>query len=206
MAKHSILLTKRVFLLYSVEAQHPIGTCFGLAKPGLLLTATHVLDGTTTNQLRVVTMAGNVDVRPIDKVEHHPHADVSAVFVASNDTDEYFIVGSPGPEATDFPLGEEVISYGYPLMANERPINPGLMKAHIQSRYPYTSEPYRYTAYELAFPAFPGVSGSPVIRDWERQEAIGLVTEGMHYSSELGDDKRKPRGRSPSRYRRWKLG
>ena len=74
-------------------------------------------------------------------------------------------------------------------MANERPINPRLMKAHIQSQYSYASEPYEYLAYELAFPAFPGVSGSPVLRDSARNEVIGIVTEGIHYTSQLGDDR-----------------
>ncbi len=134
-------------------------------------------------------MDGSGNSTAVDGVECHPRADVAALFVAACDTDEYLTLGSPPHAYTDFPLGEEVISYGYPLMANDPPINPRLMKAHIQSRYPYASEPYEYFAYELAFPAFPGVSGSPVVRNSARDQVIGVVTEGVHYSSQLGEDR-----------------
>lgn len=138
---------------------------------------------------RVVSMHGSGHARLVDKVEHHPVADVSALSVEARDSDERFVFGSPERGFADFPFGEDVISFGFPLMANERPINPRLMKAHIQSQYWYSSEPYEYLAYELAFPAFPGVSGSPVLRNSARNSVIRLVTEGIHYSSELGDDR-----------------
>ena len=68
-----------------------------------------------------------------------------------------------------------------------------MMKGHIQSSYQYETGPesdrkYRYTAHELGFPAFPGLSGAPVFRDLARQEVIALVTNRISYSTQLGDD------------------
>ena len=50
---------------------------------------------------------------------------------------------------------------------------------------------YAYKAYELAFPAFPGQSGAPVILDHlrvpePRQYAVGVVTDSVSYSSVQG--------------------
>lgn len=63
------------------------------------------------------------------------------------------------------------------------------MQGHIQAQYRYRVPPYEYDAIELPFPAFPGQSGSPAIRDWARQECIGVVTESVRYATELGDDR-----------------
>ena len=63
------------------------------------------------------------------------------------------------------------------------------MRGHLQASYVYRADPYEYSAFELPFPAFPGQSGSPVIRDWAREEVIGLITESVRYSTELGEDR-----------------
>lgn len=100
-----------------------------------------------------------------------------------------FSIGMPPGGFEEFPLGEDVVFYGFPWFASERSVTPRLMKGHIQSKYSYTSAPYKYAALELAFPAFPGMSGAPVFGDWNRREVIGVVTEGVRYSSQLGDEK-----------------
>ena len=195
MAEFSVQLTRRVFLLYSDQAEHPVGTCFGIAKPGLLLTARHALEGTRESLIRVVSVEGHVDAWPLEGVRHHPEADVSALYVAQDRNRFGYFDMFPASQAslgigyTELALGDDVISFGYPLLANERPVNPRLMKAHIQSCYPYHSDPYRYEAYELAFPAFPGQSGAPVLRDRGRDTAVGIVTEGVRYSSEIGEER-----------------
>ena len=69
------------------------------------------------------------------------------------------------------------------------------MKGHIQrvfDRLPLGDSAYEYKAYELAFPAFPGQSGAPVILDnfrvsEPRNYAAGVVTESVSYSSAHGD-------------------
>lgn len=45
-------------------------------------------------------------------------------------------------------------------------------------------ERIEYRAFELPFPAFPGQSGSVVLRADHKTEAIGIVTESITYASE----------------------
>ena len=192
MAELPVQLTERVFLLYSEQTEYPIGTCIGVTKPGLLLTAQHTLEGTPESHVRAISVEQQPHAWRIQGVAHHPEADVSALYVHQGSTPLGYFGMFPtnlGISYTEFALGDDVASFGYPLLANEQPINPRLMKAHIQSCYPYRSHPYRYEAYELAFPVFPGQSGSPVFRDSHRDTVVGIVTEGVRYSSAVGDER-----------------
>ena len=63
------------------------------------------------------------------------------------------------------------------------------MSGRIQAEYTYTSDPYEYRAFELPFPAFPGQSGSVVLRADHKTEAIGIVTESITYSTEIDGEK-----------------
>ena len=194
MEEHSISLEKRVLWLFSREAEHPIGTCFGFGRPGLFLTAAHVLGDLRIPDLLVASVGPEPSTWRVEGVEHHPRCDVAAFRIDAGDARpeqdfECFMRGIPPSGYSDFPLGEEVISVGYPLLADERPIPRRLMRGHLQSLYPYRGQPYEYTAFELPFPAFPGQSGSPVIRDWARQEVIGVVTESIRYTTELDEDR-----------------
>ena len=77
-------------------------------------------------------------------------------------------------------LGEDVLAYGYP--AYEEGIPPSrLMKGHIQRHYfqADSDSPYRYTAYELGFYSFPGLSGAPVFLNANRSSVVGLVTQSV---------------------------
>ena len=76
------------------------------------------------------------------------------------------------------------MSIGFPLFANEDRIIGRMMSGRIQAEYSYTSDPYEYRAFELPFPAFPGQSGSVVLRADHKTEAIGIVTESITYASE----------------------
>lgn len=192
MEGRSIALEKRVFMLFSLEAEHPVGTCFGFGRPGLFLTAAHVLDELPLDAIRVVSVGPEVSSWPVSDVRRQELADVAALYLQDGrpeTTFECFVRGEPPVGSADFPLGEDVISVGYPLLANEKPVKRRLMQGHLQASYSYHADPYEYSAFELPFPAFPGQSGSPVIRDWAREEAIGLVTESVRYSTELGVDR-----------------
>ena len=109
MEGHSISLAKRVLQLYSVEAEHPVGTCFGLGRPGLFLTAAHALDGIPPNAIRVVSVGPVVNTWAVSEIRRH-----------------------------------------------------GMCVARTYS---------------------------PVVRDWARQEVIGVATESIRYSTELGEDR-----------------
>ena len=67
------------------------------------------------------------------------------------------------------------------------------MKGHIQAKYEHANAMYRYGAYELSFPAFPGLSGSPVFCDWHNRAsaAIGVVTDRISYSTEQNNQETK---------------
>lgn len=179
-------------MLFSLRAEHPIGTCFGFGRKGLFLTAAHLIDGYSGDDLRIVSVGSEVKLWPIGEVRIAERADIAALYVkglSHESSFDCFIQGKPPQGHNDFPLGEEVISVGYPLLANEKPVRTRLMKGHLQASYPYRSHPYEYSAFELPFPAFPGQSGSPLIRDWARHDVVGVVTESIRYSSELGEDR-----------------
>lgn len=84
--------------------------------------------------------------------------------------------------------GEPVISVGYPQFANDEAIIGRMMSGRIQAEYLHKSDPYEYRTFELPFPAFPGQSGSVVLRADEKTEAIGTVTESVTYSSEFNGE------------------
>ena len=191
MTNKNIIPAKRVFMLASKESMPtgPIGTCFGIAKPGVVLTANHVVKDIPHNQLFVV---GTFDSHPlickVNKVINHPKADVSALMITLREPLEYFKIGKPPHGFDDFPLAEDVLSYGFPIMLNEKPIEPRMMKGHIQRTYLYKDKEYCYSAYELGFPAFHGQSGSPVFPDLNnRDTVIGIVTRSIAFSSEQGN-------------------
>ena len=196
-------LNKRTFMLFRLpvdtipgSSSMPIGTAFGVLRPGLLLTADHVVRDMDARSLLVVCTYFRRVKCFIDRVESHPEADVAALFLGAMPNPkplEHFSIGFPqdvydGYE--DYPLAEDVLAYGFPMVGAEKPISPRMMKGHIQSKYKHASIDgrYRYSAYELSLPAFPGLSGAPVFRDMnERDAAIGIVTDRISYFTEQGD-------------------
>ena len=181
-------------MLFALEAERPVGTCFGFRRPGLFLTAAHVINDLPIDAVRVVSVGPEVTLWPISEIRRHESADVAAIYVLDHGPEprfDYFTRGEPPLGFSDFPLGEDVFCVGYPLLANEKPVNIRLMQGHLQASYAYHADHYEYRAFELPFPAFAGQSGSPVIRDWARNEVIGLVTESIRYSTALGEDRTK---------------
>ena len=185
----NIPLNKRIFMLFSLDHIGdlgdvvPIGTGFGIDKPGIVLTAHHVIKKITN--IRVVSTFYSPPLNiEVDDIVAHPHADIAALLIKEQKLLEYFKIGKPPDGYNDFPLGEDVISYGFPMMGTERPIPPRMMKGHIQRIGPYKDDEYYYSAYELGFPSFHGQSGSPILRDFARNEAIGIVTKSVSFTSE----------------------
>ena len=192
MAEPAFSLTKQVFLLYSSQTSLPLGTCFRIGDSGSYVTATHVIRDIRRESIEIISVGGERRSTPVESIVSHSSADVALMRTPSNDDimqAEGFTLGVPPNGFEEFPLGEDVFSYGFPWFANEQRVVPRMMKGHIQGQYEFASAPYRYKAFELAFPAFPGMSGSPVFADWNRKEVVGVVTEGVRYSSHLGDDR-----------------
>ena len=216
-------LHRRVFLVRRATSTgvHSIGTAFGIERPGLILTARHVVEACIDRGKPTCAFAARPTVRcctrksitlslipkPISrlwfegmreanlrlcctayrpllhtKVDHivpHPQADIAALVVEPDDRLDHFDIGTPKKGFAEFPLGESVSSFGYPSL--EKPVQPRLMKGHIQRQFRHRKDGYDYRAFELAFPAFPGQSGSPVFDDFNRNAVMGLVTALTSY-------------------------
>lgn len=191
----TIMLSRRVFMIFGqpIFGQPldgpPIGTGFQIQRAGCVLTASHVLND--QDRVLVVNTSGSqLDIIESERIIKHPKADLAAIMIpsATREKTEYYELGTPPAEYGDFPLGEEVASYGYPKLAGEMPVAPRLMKGHIQRRFEYQDDPYAYAAFELSFPSFPGQSGSPIFLDNlttnARNQAIGIVTRTTSFTSE----------------------
>ena len=189
-----ISLGKRVFMVFGETADRPpIGTGFSVNRSELVLTANHVVE--CHSRVLVVNTSGQeLQIVPASRIVSHPCVDIAAIFLPAGvwyDA-EYFELGIPPSGYPDFPLGEEVASYGYPQMGAEKPIPPRLMKGHIQRKFKYKDNDYIYSSYELGFPAFYGQSGSPIFLDnltpRARDKVVGVVTKSISFRSETQRD------------------
>ena len=189
-------LDKRVFMVFSISTTMPdasdlrvapIGTAFGVHRPGIAITAAHVVAGRQQVQL-VSTFINPVRLLHVSDVVEHEFADIAVLRFEPADNLEWAILGRPEPGFEDFSLGEDVIAYGYPRIGVEKPIPGRLMGGHIQCKLTRETGPYRYAAYELSFPAFHNLSGAPVYRDWVRRQVIGVITDSTSYGSTEGEE------------------
>ena len=180
-----IVMAKRVFMVFSNRsgAIMPIGTAFGIGSPGIVATAAHVVVDEPDIVL-VCTAYESLKYIPVRQVKFHETADVALLITAPFADLEWFEFGCTPDGSTDFPLGEEVEAYGFAMIGAEKPIPPRLMQGHIQCKLNRKTDRYTYSAYELSFPAFHNLSGSPVFRSYARQEVIGVITDSTTYSSE----------------------
>ena len=193
-----LLPENRVLVVHSLEAKHhtveardPLGTCFAFGRPGLFLTAAHVIRDIPMYAVSVASPGPTPKRWRVDSIRCHEAGDVAALYIDHTAKEQHsacFIRGIPLPGFPDFALGENIIALGYPLLADEWSVRMRVMKGHLQALYSYRTALYEYRAFELPFPAFPGQSGSPVIRDWARNEVIGVVTENVMCSSERGEN------------------
>ena len=194
-AHEGFMLPERTFMIFTPQGvpARPCGTGFAVLRPNVVITAAHVVEDYLPDLPRVVdTSKKTLKHLDVETVITHPSADVAALIVKNANEDCFFRLAEFNK---DYYLGDEILSYGFPLIGNEKPIPTRLMKGHIQrvfDRLPLGDSAYEYKAYELAFPAFPGQSGAPVILDnfrvsEPRNYAAGVVTESVSYSSAHGD-------------------
>ena len=210
------MLPERTFMVFTPQGA-PNGTGFAVLRPNVVITAAHVVEAYLPDLPRVLDTSQNpLKYLDVETVVLHPSADVAALIVKNANEGCFFRLAEFNK---DYYLGDEILSYGFPLVGNEKPIPSRLMKGHIQrvfDRRPRSDSAYEYKAYELAFPAFHGQSGAPVILDHLRvpeprhnpdpscrvvpgqsvlqlrlftsgQYAAGVVTESVSYSSAHGD-------------------
>lgn len=167
------------------------GTAFGVERPGLALTAAHVLQNTTPDRIYLEvaqTTASGPRFRNPRSVIFHPTADV-ALLKFDDEVISYFELAKPPEDIGEFHLGTEILSYGYP----RRIESPGrvaledrLLTGHIQRIFRHQRAGRSYDAYELSFPSVDGQSGSPVILA-NGLSAVAVVTDNFE-SSVLVDE------------------
>ena len=147
------------------------------------MTAAHVV-ADEPEIILVCTAYKSLKYITVREVRIHEKSDVAILITEPLPGLEWFQLGLPPDGTTDFPLGEEVEAYGFPMIGTEKPIPPRLMQGHIQCKLHRRTNRYAYSAYELSFPAFHNLSGSPVFRSYARQEVVGVITDSSTYSSE----------------------
>ena len=177
--------TERIFLLR--EGPKQIGTGFRICKPNLILTAAHVVGELRPEEVgvHVRALSRETILIPTD-IKKHPQADVAALFIKEADTAGLgcFNLAVPASAYSGFPhylLATEILSFGFPAI---EPARQRLMKGHIVSGFLGEGEDYggyRYLAYELSFPSFSGMSGSPVFLHRNRESVIAVVTANLPY-------------------------
>ena len=154
------------------------GTGFRLGRPDVVMTAKHVASN-CRDDCFVIFDKG--DGRGLSSFEHvgrivvppDSGADLAALILRDAGAWETFNL-APRP---DFLLGMPVGSFGYPEDTRPGKVEPRMLIGHIQRIMGHETDSYRYVAYELGFPAFPGQSGSPVFSDRGRDNVVAVVTQ-----------------------------
>ena len=163
------------------------GTGFGIEKPGLVLTASHVVATATDKPQTIYLQLQDGRFLQACSMEPHPTADVTAL-VFKDQSLRSFKLGEAPAEIGEFYLGTEVISYGYPSRQEESDkvvLEPRLMGGHIQRNFRHDQGHYSFRACELSFPAIPGQSGSPILLKDDIDFAIAVLTTNFESSTEI---------------------
>ena len=185
------MIQQWTFMVFTPQGV-PAGTGFAVLRPNIVLTAAHVVEAHLPDLPQVVdTSQDQLRFLEVETVVRHPRADVAALIVRHRN-EVCFRVAELN---RDYYLGDEIVSCGFPMIGVEQPIPLRVMKGHVQMVFDSqrrADSDYAYKAYELAFPAFPGQSGAPVVLDnlrvaEPRLYAVGIVTDSVSYSSVQGD-------------------
>jgi hypothetical protein len=167
------------------EALWFAGTCFGLRRPDVMVTAKHVVEGATERDVSVTILLDDIEEGiSVRKIVRHASADV-AIHLIDNAIEifDYFIDIGPRPE-----MGANVTAFGYPedtQPSGPRP-TPRFFKGHVQRTHRHNSLlGHSYIAAELSFGAPGGLSGGPVAHEALPGLAIGVVAENHESSTYL---------------------
>lgn len=160
------------------------GTCFGLYRSNVMLTAQHVLGDASPNQVSVTIQREEVTEGVfVERIVRHPTADLAILFLHEEHLFDYFEAIGRLPE-----IGSDVVAFGYPedtMPDGPRP-TPRLFKGHIQREYEFRSHlDFQYLAAELSFGAPGGLSGGPVAQASLPARAVALVAENHESSTFL---------------------
>ena len=198
-----MILEEAALLVFRNEGKDKLthlGTAFRAHRPGLAVTAAHVVQGESA----LLVMGWHLGaLTPVTDVhfsdEKYGRAPLGRVDLAVLELD-----GEPDGEnvlniaqEVNWNLGDQIYSYGYPQhwypAKGQDEITPRLMVGHLQRFFTHEGTigdvKWSYPAFEVGFPAFPCQSGSPVMLSAHPRHAIGMVTSSIEYSTEQGSEK-----------------
>lgn len=183
----AMLLGRRVLAVYAGSDPDFVGTGFRVGEDAVI-TAKHVVDGDEASVMFVEPASTEI-VRHVDVTLHPGRADLAVARLAEpHPADSRYLIDENEPI-----LGDRIVSFGYAPIDDDYPEG-RMMFGHIQRLFDFESDDgqYAYSACEVAFPAFLGQSGSPVMRDTlsldpavrTRERVVALVTGTIRYEDE----------------------
>ena len=170
------------------------GSAFGLEKPGLCVTAAHIVRDMSRDQ---IVLEHGTDLGESSRfwlptsVTIHPSADIAVMKFDKYEAIPFFKIAEPPIDIGEFHLGTEVRSYGYPRTVkkdNWVSLEPRLMTGTIQRVLPSRHERLSYQTYELSFPSVDGQSGSPVFLVEDSNSALAMVIGNFESSVQVDED------------------
>ena len=175
--------SQHVYMVCSTNPLRPIGTAFVVGRPGFVMTAAHVVAG--QSEVVVRRMGENPRTFLVREVMLHERADIAMLRLHKPPYEFcYGVESRPLGWSKDHGLGTPVIAFGFPIVGMETDTPGRLMSGHIQCHLNYRRDHYDYGAYELSFPAFHNLSGSPLFIAPAFGEVLGVITDSVSYSSE----------------------
>ncbi len=149
-----------------------MGTAFGAQRPGLVVTAKHVVGNTPLDRIYLESKGKRLQ-KPCE-VRCHPSEDIAVLNFANKDVTSFFTIASPPDAMEDFYLGTDVQSYGYPSKV-EGPcsvsLEPSLIKGSMQRMVG--------NEYEFSFPVYEGQSGSPVLLVDDVEKVMAMLVRNV---------------------------
>lgn len=171
-----------------------LGTAFAFRDGSHFLTASHCVPDNLPTEVPPdsgveVSLPSGVEgmayVARVRSFVRHPTADLAVLTVEGDPpgvlesaADPFLSVGFVGKE-----VGEEFLSFGYPMSREPVPTFPGIgptgrvFVGHYQRAFPYRECGREYEAAELSVPAPEGLSGAPVFNR-ERPSEVQAVVAG----------------------------
>lgn len=153
----------------------PHATCFSFENPQFIVTAAHAVREPTTYG---VAQSDRRTARRVLQVEIHPDpvVDIAALWIETSFADTTFKWGSQADEAG---LGVEVMTYGYHPINDKGGTKTRLMQNIVQCVF----DKHGRELLEIGFPGFYGLSGAPVILNFQRETAIGVMIQARNHES-----------------------
>jgi hypothetical protein len=170
-----------------------VGTCTAFKRPDYALTAAHCVEGCRVDDLWVFYLGRGGQMRSVESLVVHDTADLCVLQLYPDPSDD---LGGNPPDAFwgsvgNFTLGEEFMTYGYPVEGRESlgPLKVGESARVIRGYYQRFFEfgnlrGFRFLAGEMSVAATSGMSGGPLFRPDALPMLTGLVAASIESSVE----------------------